>query len=256
MGILDKFNLKGKKAYVTGASKGIGKATAIALCEAGADVAFISRNMAEAAAVAKEAASKTGVKTIAIEADVSKPEDVDAMFDKIMAEFGTIDIAFNNAGVCPTVGPAEDMKYEDIKEIVDINLIGTYLCSQRAGRIMLEKGSGSIINMASMSAHISNVPQKASHYAATKAGVIAMSRNFAAEWSAKGVRVNSISPGYHMTEMAKQWTDMHPIWLERIPANRFGDVDEIAGLVVFLAGDAANYINGTDIIIDGGYTAW
>ncbi len=256
MGILDKFNLKGKKAYVTGATKGIGKATAIGLCEAGADVAFISRNMAEAEAVAKEAAQKTGVKTIAIEADVSKPEQVDAMFDKIMAEFGTIDIAFNNAGVCPSVGPAEDMKYEDVKEIIDINLIGVYICSQHAGRIMLKKGSGSIINMASMSAYISNVPQLASHYAATKAGVIAMSRNFAAEWSAKGVRVNSISPGYHMTEMAKQWTDMHPIWLERIPANRFGDVDEIAGLVVFLAGDAANYINGTDIIIDGGYTAW
>jgi NAD(P)-dependent dehydrogenase (short-subunit alcohol dehydrogenase family) len=256
MGILDKFNLKGKKAYVTGASKGIGKAAAIALCEAGADVAFISRNMAEAAAVATEAASKTGVKTIAIEADISKPEQVDAMFDKIMEQFGTIDIAFNNAGVCPTVGPAEDMKYEDVKEIVDINLIGAYMCSQRAGKIMLEKGSGSIINMASMSAYISNVPQLASHYAATKAGVIAMSRNFAAEWSARGVRVNSISPGYHMTEMAKQWTDMHPIWLERIPSNRFGDVDEIAGLVVFLAGEASNYINGTDIIIDGGYTAW
>jgi NAD(P)-dependent dehydrogenase (short-subunit alcohol dehydrogenase family) len=256
MGILDKFSLKGKKAYVTGATKGIGKAAAIALCEAGADVAFISRNLSEAEAVAKEAASKTGVKTIGIEADVSKPDQVDAMFDKIISEFGTIDIAFNNAGVCPTVGPAEDMKYEDIKEIMDVNLIGVYLCSQRAGRIMLEKGSGSIINMASMSAHISNVPQKASHYAASKAGVIAMSRNFAAEWSAKGVRVNTISPGYHMTEMAKQWTDMHPIWLERIPANRFGDVDEIAGLVVFLSGDAANYINGADIIIDGGYTAW
>ena len=256
MGILDKFNLEGKKAYVTGATKGIGKATAIGLCEAGADVAFISRNMAEAEAVAKEAASKTGVKTIGIKADVSKPDEVDAMFEKIMAQFGTIDIAFNNAGVCPTVGPAEDMKYEDIKEIVEINLIGAYICSQRAGRVMLEKGSGSIINMASMSAYISNVPQLASHYAATKAGVIAMTRNFAAEWSARGVRVNSISPGYHMTEMAKQWTDMHPIWLERIPANRFGDVDEIAGLVVFLAGDAANYINGTDIIIDGGYTAW
>ena len=256
MGILDKFNLAGKKAYVTGATKGIGKAAAIALCEAGADVAFISRSEAEAVAVAKEAAEKTGVKTIGIEADVSKPEDVDMMFEKIMAAFGRIDIAFNNAGICPTVGPAEDMKYEDVKEIVDVNLMGVYMCSQHAGRIMLKQGSGSIINMASMSAYISNVPQLASHYAATKAGVIAMSRNFSCEWAARGVRVNTISPGYHMTEMAKQWTDMHPIWKERIPANRFGDVSEIAGLVVFLSGEASNYINGADIIIDGGYTNW
>lgn len=256
MGILDKFSLAGKKAYVTGASKGIGKATAIALCEAGADVAFIARNAEEVAAAAKEAAEKTGARTIAISADVSKPKDVDKMFDNIIKDFGTLDIAFNNAGICNATAPAEDMKYEDIKEILDVNLVSVFLCSQRAGKIMLKKGSGSIINMASMSAHIVNVPQKTSHYGPTKAGVIALTRNLAAEWSARGVRVNSISPGYHMTELAKQWTDMHPHWLKRIPANRFGDPMEIAGLVVFLAGDAANYINGSDIIIDGGYTLW
>jgi NAD(P)-dependent dehydrogenase (short-subunit alcohol dehydrogenase family) len=256
MSILDKFNLKGKKAYVTGASRGIGKITAFALCEAGADVAFISRNLVEASEAANEAAKLMGSKTIAIGADVSKPKAVEAMFDTIVKEFGTIDIAFNNAGICNADAPAEDMKYEDIIEILEVNLVGVYLCSQAAGKVMLKKRSGSIINMASMSAHIVNVPQKTSHYAASKAGVIALSKNLAAEWAPDNVRVNSISPGYHMTELALQWTDMHPIWRERIPMDRFGDPIEIAGLVVFLAGDASQYITGADIVIDGGYTLW
>lgn len=256
MGILDKFNLQGKKAFVTGASRGIGKVSAIALCEAGADVAFVSRNTEEAAKAANEAAKMTGATTIGIGADISKPKDVDAMMEKIAEEFGTIDIAFNNAGICNADVPAEDMKYEDVMQILEVNLVGVFLCSQAAGKIMLKKGSGSIINMASMSAHIVNVPQRTCHYAATKSGVIALSKNLAAEWAPKNVRVNTISPGYHMTELAKQWTDMHPIWQQRIPMDRFGDPVEIAGLVVFLAGNASNYITGADIIIDGGYTLW
>lgn len=256
MGVLDKFSCKGKKAFITGSARGIGKAAAIALSDAGADVAIIDLKLEEAQAAADEITKLTGGKTIAIAADISKPSDVDAMIKTILDEFGTIDIAFNNAGICNADAPAEEMKYEDFRQILDVNLTGVFLCSQAAGKVMLKQGSGSIINMASMSAHIVNVPQKTSHYAATKAGVIALSKNMAAEWAARGVRVNTISPGYHMTELAKQWTDMHPIWQPRIPMDRFGDPAGIGELVVFLGSGAANYITGADIVIDGGYTLW
>lgn len=253
MNILDRFRLHGKKAYVTGATMGIGKAAALALAEAGADVAIISRHEDQAIEVAKEISEKTGRKTIGIGADVSIKADVERMIQIILDEFTTIDIAFNNAGIA-TVANAEDLTEEQWDEMMAVNLKGVFLTSQAAGRVMLKQGSGSIINMGSMSAHIANIPQNVAHYAAAKAGVIQLSRNMAYEWAPHNVRVNVISPGYHMTEMAKQLVEMHPYWLPRIPMGRMGDVSELAGIVVFLASDASSYTTGAEIVTDGGYT--
>ena len=253
MGILDKFKLDGKKAYVTGSTRGLGKVCALALAEAGADVAIIGTKIETAEAVAKEIAEKTGVQTIGVQADVTQPADVDAMMEKILDAFGTLDIAFNNAGIA-TVANAEDLSVEDWDRTLDVNLKGVFLTSQAAGRVMLKKKKGSIINMASMSAHIANIPMNVCHYAASKAGVIQLSRNMAAEWAPHNVRVNVVSPGYHMTEMTAQFTELHKQWLPRIPMGRIADPEELAGIIVFLASDASSYTTGAEIITDGGYT--
>jgi NAD(P)-dependent dehydrogenase (short-subunit alcohol dehydrogenase family) len=255
MGILDRFKLDGKKAFVTGGTRGLGKVSAIGLAEAGADVAIIGTKLETAEAVAKEIAEKTGVQTLGVQADVSQPEDVKAMTEKILDAFGTIDIAFNNAGIA-TVANAEDISVEDWDRTIDVNLKGIFLTAQAAGRVMIKNKKGSIINMASMSAHIANIPQNVAHYAASKAGVIQLTRSMAAEWGPYNVRVNVISPGYHMTEMAAQFTEMHKQWIPRIPMGRMADCVELAGIVVFLASDASSYTTGAEIITDGGYTLW
>jgi NAD(P)-dependent dehydrogenase (short-subunit alcohol dehydrogenase family) len=256
MGILDKFSLEGKKAFVTGASRGIGKVVARGLCEAGADVAFIGTKLETAVAAAEEAAKLTGARTIGIQADISKPDQVQEMMQKIMKEFGTIDVVFNNAGIANANMNAEDMPFDLINEIMQVNYIGVFLCCQAAGKIMIPKRKGSIINMASMSAHIVNVPQRTSNYAPTKSAVITLTKNLAAEWAPHNVRVNSISPGYHMTELAQQFETLFPPWLERIPMQRFGDPAELTGAVVFFASDASSYTTGADLIMDGGYSLW
>lgn len=254
-GILEKFRLDGKKALVTGSTRGLGKVSALALAEAGADVAIVGTQLEKAQEVAKEIAEKTGVKTIGIGVDVSKSEDVKNMMDKIIEAFGTLDVVFNNAGIA-TVGNAEDLPEEDWDRVLDVNLKGVFLVSQAAGRVMIKKGKGSIINMASMSAHIANVPQNVVHYAASKSGVLALSRNMAAEWGKYNVRVNCISPGYHKTEMAAMFEDLMKEWIPRIPMGRMAEAEEIAGTVVYLASDASSYMTGSELITDGGYTIW
>ena len=254
MGILDKFKLDGKKAWVTGGTRGIGRVCAIGLAEAGADVAIIGTNIETAQKTADEIAG-LGVKTLAVQADVSDAAQVDAMTRKVLDTFGTLDIAFNNAGIADAAA-AEDMPLEQWQRMVDVNMTGVFLTSQAAGRIMLKKKSGSIINMASMSASIINVPQKICHYHAAKAGVVALTRSMAAEWAPSNVRVNSISPGYHLSEMAQQFSDVFPTFISRIPMGRMGEMEELQGLVLFLASDASSYTTGAEIISDGGYTLW
>jgi NAD(P)-dependent dehydrogenase (short-subunit alcohol dehydrogenase family) len=257
MNIIDKFSLKGRKIYVTGAGRGIGKAVAIALCSAGADVAFVAKHEESAAAAAEEAAKETGAKTIAIGADISQPDDVKRMFGAIVDAFGTIDGGFNNAGVANVDMPAEDIPYESLNEIMQINVIGTYMCCQEAAKIMIPKGKGSIVNMASMSAHIVNVPQKTSNYQVSKAGVVTMTKNLAAEWAPYNVRVNSISPGYTATELAASFSEeQKATWKRLIPMGRMEDPDELSGAVLYFLSDASTYTTGADLIVDGGYTLW
>lgn len=252
MNIIEKFKLDGKKAFVTGGARGIGKSISIALAEAGADVAIVDMDINEARKTAKELEAY-GVKAIAVETDVTNPEDVNKMIDTILSAFGTIDIVFNNAGICINE-KAEEMSIAAWKKVIDINLTGVFLVAQAAGRVMIKNGKGSIINTASMSGHIVNQPQPQSAYNASKAGVIMLTKSLATEWAPFNVRVNSISPGYIATEMTLKATDWIPTWEAATPVKRMGNPDELQGAVIYLASEVSTYTTGTDIVVDGGFT--
>ncbi|TSB47430.1 SDR family oxidoreductase [Alkalicoccobacillus porphyridii] len=257
MSIIEKFKLTGKKAYVTGGARGIGKNIATALAEAGADVAIVDLDLDEAQKVATSIQEATGAQAIAVQADVTKANDVNHMIDQIVTQFGTIDIAFNNAGICINA-PAEEMTLEQWKQVIDINLTGVFLTSQAAGKVMIKQGSGSIINTASMSAHIVNFPQPQVSYNASKAGVIQLSKSLAVEWAKKGVRVNTISPGYIGTELTLNSPDLQPLikeWESVSPLGRIGKPEELQAIAVYLAGDASSFTTGSDFVIDGAFTS-
>lgn len=257
MGIIEKFRLNGKKAYVSGGARGIGKSIATALAEAGADVAIVDLDLVEAQKTAAEISEQLGVKTLAIRTDVANPDDVNQMIEDILAGFGRIDIAFNNAGICMNI-PAAEMTLQQWQKVIDINLTGVFLTSQAAGKVMLRQGSGSIINTASMSAHIVNYPQPQASYNASKAGVVQLSKSLAIEWAKYGVRVNTISPGYIGTELTLQSPDLKPLiqqWESVSPLGRMGRPDELQAIAVYLAGDASPFTTGADFVVDGAFTA-
>jgi len=258
MGILERMSLKGKKIYVTGGAQGLGKSMATGLAEAGADIAIVDINGEEAESTAKEIADATGQKVIAVKTDVTDPEQVTQMVDTVVSELGGLDAAFNNAGICINI-PAEDMPYDKWLKVVNLNLNAVFLCSQAAGRYMIKQGHGSIVNTASMSAHIVNRPQPQSSYNATKNGVIQLSKSLAIEWAKKGVRVNTISPGYMGTDLTLNSEDLKPLiktWNDWAPLGRMGRPDELQGIAVYLAGDTSSFTTGDDYLVDGAFTAW
>ena len=257
MGIIEKMRLDGKKIFVTGGARGIGKTVAIAFAEAGADVAIVDLDFDEAKKTAAEIEENNGVKSIAVQADVTIPEDVNEMIEKVVEAFGRIDVAFCNAGICINA-PAEEMTYEQWKKVIDINLTGVFLTAQAAGKVMIEQGGGSIINTASMSGHIVNVPQPQVSYNASKAGVIQLTKSLAVEWATKNVRVNSISPGYIGTELTLNSPSLQPLieqWNQVAPMKRMGRPEELQSICVYLAGDTSSFTTGADFVIDGAFTS-
>ena len=254
MGILDRFSLQGRTALVTGAGRGIGRAYAQALAEAGADVAIVDIDVASAERAAAEIAD-LGVRSLAIETDVTDAEQVQRTIETILSAWGKLTIGVNNAGIG---GWAEAVKMSEQEwdQVVDVNLKGVFLCAQAEGRVMLEAGYGKIVNTASMSASIVNRPQNQVSYNASKAGVVHLSRSMAAEWAARGVRVNCISPGYTRTPLVEQVGELIPIWLKDIPMGRMAEVTDLQGAVVYLASEASDYVTGHELIVDGGYTCW
>ena len=258
MGIIEKMRLDGKKIFVTGGARGIGKSVATAFAEAGADIAIVDVDIAEAEKTAAELTENYGVQTIAVKTDVTKPEEVDAMVELVVKTFGRLDVAFCNAGICMNV-PAEEMSYEQWKKVIDINLSGVFLTAQAAGKVMLKQGSGSIINTASMSAHIVNVPQPQCSYNASKAGVIQLTKSLAIEWAKRGVRVNSISPGYIGTELTLNSPSLKPLieqWNAMAPMGRMGRPEELQSICVYLAGDTSTFTTGSDFVVDGAFTCF
>jgi len=255
MGILDRFSLQGRTALVTGAGRGIGYALAQALAEAGADVACVDLDGDSAQRAAQEFA-KLGVRTLGIQTDVTRKAEVAAMVAAIVERWGRLDIGVNNAGIARG-GPAEELSEEDWDAVLEVNLKAVFLCCQAEARVMLPQGYGKIINTASMSATIVNRPQCQANYNAAKAGVVQLTRSCAAEWAARGVRVNCISPGHTITPMTQGMPEhVRAIWRANTPMGRLGDPSDLQGAVVYLASEASDYVTGHDLIIDGGYVLW
>lgn len=258
MGIVEKMRLDGKKGFVTGAARGIGKCTAIAFAEAGADVAIVDVDLDVAKQTAEEIAKATGRKVIALKCDCTDEKQVNDMVAQVVSELGGLDFCHNNAGICINA-PAEEMSYEQWSKVININLTGIFLTDIAAGKYMLEHGGGSIINTASMSGHIVNVPQPQCAYNASKAGVIQLTKSLAIEWAKRGVRVNSISPGYIGTELVNSSDFLVPLiekWNAMAPMGRLGRPEELQSICVYLAGDTSSFTTGSDFIIDGAFTCF
>jgi NAD(P)-dependent dehydrogenase (short-subunit alcohol dehydrogenase family) len=239
--------LDGRIAVVTGGARGIGFESAKALKESGAIVPIVDIN--------PEAGTKAARQ---LEVDLTQSNQVTKLATDIRSKYGRIDVAFNNAGIAVNV-PSEECRDEDWHKVININLSAVFYCCREFGKMMLAQGSGSIINTASMSGIISNTPQPQAAYNASKAAVIMLTKSLAGEWAKRGVRVNSISPGYIGTEMTKLGMsnpDWHKEWLHFTPLGRVGEPREVASVVVFLASDASSYFTGSNLVVDGGYTCW
>lgn len=253
----DKLNLDGKTAIVTGSGRGIGYAIAEVLGGAGANIIVADFNEVEGTAAAEQLASQD-IDTHFVSVDVRDPQQVAAMTEQVLERFGAIDVLVNNAGIAANT-PAEEVADDEWLNILNINLNGVFWCCRSVGQHMLERGTGAIVNIASMSGVIVNKPQPQAAYNVSKAGVIMLTKSLAAEWARRGVRVNSVSPGYIGTEMTKRGMtndEWRPVWLEMTPMNRIGEPVDIANAVLYLASDEAKFATGTNLIVDGGYTAW
>ncbi len=258
MGIIERMRLDGKKGFVTGGARGIGKCTATGFAEAGADVAIVDLDYETAVKTAKEIGEATGRKVIAIKCDVTKEEDVKRMVDEVVEKLGGLDFCHANAGICINA-PADEMTYAQWLKNMDVNINSVFLTDTIAGRYMLEHGGGSIINTASMSGHIVNVPQPQCAYNASKAAVIQLTKSLAVEWAKRGVRVNCISPGYIGTELVLAAPHLRALidqWNAIAPMGRLGKPEELESICVYLAGDTSTFTTGSDFIVDGAFTCF
>lgn len=253
MGILDRFRLDGKLALVTGSASGLGAAIAVALAEAGANVACHGNR--RPAGKTSETIRKLGRESRSFTADLSVPDGADGLHDAVVAAMGKPDILVNNAGTIYR-DAAEDYSAEEWARVLQVNLTSVFRLCQLAGRAMLERRQGKILNIASLLSFQGGIRVPA--YSASKGGVAQLTKALANEWAARGVQVNAIAPGYFRTEntsaLQKDETRNRQI-LERIPAARWGDPEDLAGAAVFLASPASNYVNGEVLVVDGGWMA-
>ena len=255
---LEKFKLDGKVAVITGAARGIGFATAEALSEAGAHVVLTDVDGAAAEASAQRLLAM-GRKASAMALDVTDSSRVEKVALTIVRQQGQVDILVCNAGIALSFVPAETMDNATWNKVIDINLNGVFWCCRSFGKHMLERKSGAIINLGSMSADIVNYPQEQANYNASKAGVHHLTRSLAAEWAARGVRVNAVAPTYIETEMtlkARERPGVVEEWLDSTPMARMGLPSEIASVILFLASPASSLMTGAIVSVDGGYTCW
>src|SRR5215210_5645783 len=248
MAVLDEFRLDGKVAVVTGGNRGLGEAFARALGEAGARVAIAARDQARSETVAGELGA------LPVMTDVTDRASVEAMVERVTDELGPVDVLVNNSGVC-FHRPALEVPDEEWRAVWDVNVDGLWRCSRTVGAQMVERGSGAIVNIGSISAQIVNRPQWQPAYNASKAAVHQLTKSLAAEWAPHGVRVNALAPGYVKTEMAPvDDPRFRPRWIDDAPMQRSAVPEEIAPSVVYLASEASSFMTGSVLVVDGGYT--
>jgi 2-dehydro-3-deoxy-D-gluconate 5-dehydrogenase len=251
--ILEHFRLDGQVALVTGGDKGLGQGMAIALAQAGADVAVVSRGgRNDATLAAVEAAGRRGLSLVA---DVGQPDAAAALVERAAQALGRVDILVNNAGIIRRAEAAET-ELADFEAVLAVDLIGVWALAQAAGRRMLAQGRGKIVNVASLLAFQGGIRVPA--YTAAKHAVAGLTKALANEWAARGINVNAIAPGYMATDNTQALRD-DPLRsrqiMERIPAARWGTPDDLAGAVVFLASRASDYVHGHVLVVDGGWMA-
>jgi NAD(P)-dependent dehydrogenase (short-subunit alcohol dehydrogenase family) len=240
---------------VTGATHGLGRAFAVALAEAGADIVIVGRD-AEAAAEVQAQLRELGRQSLIVLADLTSRSEIEKVRDRALERFGSVEVLINNAGTC-VHRPALEVTDEQWRQVMDINVDAVWMSCQIFGRHMVDRGRGSIVNIGSMSAQIVNRPQWQPGYNASKAAVHHLTRSLAAEWAPAGVRVNALAPGYIKTDMAPvDDPKFRRHWIEDTPQQRYATPDELGPAIVFLASDASSFMTGSILLIDGGYSVF
>ncbi len=265
MSILNQFRLTGKRLFITGGSRGLGRAMALACADAGADVVLVGRDAASLDKTAGEIRA-LGRQAWTIAADVSQPEECESACERALRDHGPIDILINNVGGRRQNIETAEMPLEMWQALIDLNLTSVFVCTKLIGGAMVARNKasggtgGRVINIASINALVAGRKIAGRHYETAKAAVVQFTRATAADWAPHGVTVNAILPGGFMTEANQRWKQIHPevieTFLAQIPMGRYGEPDELGPLAVYLASDASAYMTGASLVIDGGYTLW
>lgn len=260
MGIFDRLSLDGKKLFITGGSRGLGREMALGIAEAGADIALVARESASLQETAEQI-RKLGRNCWTFVADVSDPEACETVCKKALSENGPFDILINNVGGRRANVATEDMSLTQWQELINLNLTSAFVCCKVIGGAMIARGHGGrVINLASINALVAGRGIKGRHYEAAKAGVLMLTRSLATDWAPHGITVNAICPGIFATDPNKAWAQQHPdvidAYVRNIPMGKLGDPEDLGPLAVYLASDAARYMTGAALVIDGGYTCW
>jgi gluconate 5-dehydrogenase len=259
MSIFDRFRLTGKRLFITGGSRGLGREMALACADAGADVVLVGRDSASLEQTAGDV-RKFGREAFTIQGDVSVPERCEEICQQALT-LGAIDIVINNAGGRRQNVPTHEMPLATWRELIDLNLTSVFVCTKMLGGAMIARGSGGrIINIASINALVAGRKIEGRHYETAKAAIVQFTRAVAADWATHKITANAILPGGFMTEPNQRWSKLHPEVIEafqqQIPMGTFGPPEDLGPLAVYLASDASRYMTGASLVIDGGYTLW
>ncbi len=259
MTVFDLFRLDGRRALITGGSRGLGRAMAQAFAEAGADLVLAGRD-ADSLAIARAELAPLGRRVEIVTADLNTPEGAEKLCDDVLAKHGPIDILVNNVGGRRENIPTETMPLETWRRLIDLNLTSAFVCTQRLGGAMLPRRWGRVINIASICGQIATRNIHGRHYETAKAALVGFTKAVAADWAPQGVTVNAIAPGGFMTDANRRWFRERPEFRQEveslIPMGRLGEPDELGPLALYLASEASRYMTGALLTIDGGYTLW